>query len=53
LKWRELYHAFLLRQILDQQMVQAVNEQGTLRIPLMITDDIIEAVEVDPSAVMD
>jgi anaerobic selenocysteine-containing dehydrogenase len=32
------------RQIHDQQMVQVVNGQGTLQIPLMITDDIMEGV---------
>jgi hypothetical protein len=42
-----------LRRILDQQVVQAANGQGTLRIPLMITDDIMKAVEVDPSAETD
>jgi len=48
LKWRELYHAFFLRQTLDQQVVQVVNGQGTLQIP-----GIMKAVEVDPSAVTD
>ncbi|MEE9185352.1 MAG: molybdopterin dinucleotide binding domain-containing protein [Acidimicrobiia bacterium] len=44
MKWRELYHASFLRKIHDQQMIQVVNGQGTLQIPLMITDDIIEGV---------
>jgi len=53
LKWRKLYHAFFLRQILDQQMVQTVNVQGTLQFSPMITDAIMEAVKVNPSAVTD
>jgi len=51
LKWRKLYHASFLRQIHDQQMVHVVNGKGTLQILLTITDDIVEAVKVDPSAV--
>ncbi len=37
-------HDAFLRQIHDQQMVQVVNGQGTLQIPVMITDDIMEGV---------
>jgi len=51
LKWRKLYHASFLRQIHDLQMVHVVNGKGTLQILLTITDDIVEAVKVDPSAV--
>jgi len=51
LKLRKLYHAYFLRQILDQQIVHVVNGQGTFQISPMITEAIMEAVKVDPSAV--
>jgi hypothetical protein len=34
-----------------KQMVRVVNGKGTLQILLTITDDIVEAVKVDPSTV--
>ncbi len=41
--WMNPHDAFL-RQIHDEQMVQVLNGQGTLQIPVMITDDIMEGV---------